>query len=85
MLAALALLSIHKSPVVPLADICERYFSLSYPEALRKAARNELPVPVFRLTESRKSPMVVSCQALGDFIDQQAEAARKAWSHSQPV
>ncbi len=50
MITSLALMSIHKAPAIPLADICERYFALSYEEALKKAARNELPVPTFRLT-----------------------------------
>ena len=28
---------------------CEKYFAPSYEEALKKAARNELPVPTFRI------------------------------------
>lgn len=83
MVSALALMSIYKGPVVPLQEVCQRYFSLSYGEALKKAARNELPVPVFRLTESRKAPMMVSCQALGEWIDACDEAARESWLHSQ--
>ena len=49
MITSLALLSIHKSPAIPLADVCEKYFAPSYEEALKKAARNELPVPTFRI------------------------------------
>jgi hypothetical protein len=76
-------MSIYKSPVVPLAEICDRFFSLSYQEAIRRAARNELPVPVFRLTDSRKAPLMVSCEALGNYIDARAAAAEQTWSHSQ--
>jgi len=83
MVTALALMAIYQSPHVPLREVCERYFSLSYEEALRKACRNELPVPTFRLTSSRKSPLLVSCQELGDYIDAQAAAAKASWLHSQ--
>jgi hypothetical protein len=83
MISALALMSIYKAPVVPLSEICDRYFSLSYDEAMRAAARNELPVPAFRLRDSRKAPMMVSCQALGDYIDACEEKARASWLHSQ--
>lgn len=76
-------MSIFKTPTIPLADICERYFALSYEEAMKKAARNELPVPTFRLTNSRKSPLMVSAQALGDWIDKTEATARAAWEHSQ--
>lgn len=83
MISVLALMSIYEAPVVPLAEICERYFSLSYDEAMRAAARNELPVPAFRLRDSRKAPMMVSCQALGGYIDACEAKARESWSHSQ--
>ena len=49
MITSLALMSIYKSPAIPLADVCEKYFAPSYEEALKKAARNELPVPTFRI------------------------------------
>ena len=76
-------MAIHKSPHIPLVDICVKYFSLSYEEAMRKAARQELPVPAFRLTQSRKAPLMVSCQALGEWIDAQEAKARESWLHSR--
>lgn len=76
-------MSIFKTPTIPLGDICERYFSLSYEEAMKKAARNELPVPTFRLTSSRKSPIMVSAEALGNWIDKTEAAARDSWERSQ--
>ena len=83
MIASLALMSIYKSPTIPLAEICERFFNLSYQEAMKKAARNELPVPVFRLTNSRKAPMMVSAESLGNWIDKTESEARAMWERSQ--
>jgi len=83
MITSLALMSIYKSPAIPLADVCEKFFALSYEEALKKAARNELPVPAFRLASSRKAPMMVSAEALGQWIDKTEADARKLWERSQ--
>lgn len=84
MITSLALISIHKSPTIPLSEVCDRYFSLSYAEAVRKAARNELPVPTFRLMDSRKAPLMVSAEALGCWIDKQEQKASADWMRSQP-
>lgn len=83
MITSLALMSIHKSPAIPLADVCDKFFSLSYEEAMKKAARNELPVPTFRLTASRKAPMMVSAEALGAWIDKTEAEAKALWERSQ--
>lgn len=83
MITSLALMAIYKTPVIPLTEVCERFFGLSYEEALKKAARNELPVPAFRLTNSRKAPFVVSAEALGNWIDKQEAAAAALWQRSQ--
>ncbi len=83
MITSLALMAIYKTPVIPLTEVCERFFGLSYEEALKKAARNELPVPAFRLTNSRKAPFVVSAEALGNWIDKQEAAAVALWQRSQ--
>ena len=83
MLTSLALMSLYKSPAIPLSEVCERYFALSYEEALKKAARNELPVPTFRLTSSRKAPLMVSAEELGNWIDKTQAEARSLWERSQ--
>jgi len=83
MITSLALMAIFETPVVPLSAVCERYFSLSYEEALKKAARNELPVPAFRLTNSRKAPMMVSAETLGAWIDKTEAEAKALWQRSQ--
>ncbi len=83
MLTSLALMSLYKSPTIPLAEVCERYFALSYEEAAKKASRNELPVPAFRLTTSRKAPLMVSAEALGSWIDKTEQQAKDLWERSQ--
>ena len=55
----------------------------SYEEALRKALRNELPVPAFRLAQSRKAPMMVSAESLGAWIDKNESAAKALWERGQ--
>jgi hypothetical protein len=76
-------MSIYKAPAVPLSDICEQYLGLGYEEALKKAARGELPVPTFRLSNSRKAPLMVSCEDLGAHIDKARDAAAEQWRRSQ--
>lgn len=83
MISSLALMSIYKSPAIPLKDICEPYFNLSYAEALKKAARCDLPVPTFKLTKSQKAPLMVSAEALGAWIDKNEVEARALWQRCQ--
>lgn len=76
------LLAIYKGPV-QLEEICERYLNLSRNEALRMAALNKLPFPTFRLTESRKAPVLVHLKDLAEHIDASHRCAKEAWEHSQ--
>jgi hypothetical protein len=76
-------MSLYKTPTIPLSEVCERFFCLSYEEALKKAARNELPVPTFRLTASRKAPLMVSAEDLGTWIDKARGEAARLWDRSQ--
>jgi hypothetical protein len=76
------LLAIHKGPV-PLDEICERYLRLSREEAMRQAALNQLPFPTFRLSPSRKAPILVHLSDLANHIDTSRESAKSAWEHSQ--
>lgn len=77
------LLAVHRGPIIPLADICDKYFSLCYQKAREKAALNELPVPTWRLTESRKAPLMVLVSDLANYIDTQGDAERERWAKSQ--
>lgn len=64
-------------PVVPLADICQPYFALSIEEAARKFNEGTFPVPAFRLSESRKAPILVACEDLAAHIDAAKDRARR--------
>ncbi len=80
MLTQLALMSIYQAPAVRLELVCEEYFGLSIDEAQRKAAKQDLPVPTFRLSSSRKAPLMVSCKDLAEHIDGARAAAARDWS-----
>lgn len=84
MITTLALLSIYKTPTIRIDEICQPYLNLSPEEAMRKAARAELPFPAFRLSSSRKAPWVVSAEELGRYIDKCSADARKEWERVQP-
>lgn len=77
------LLAVHRSPVIPLEDICEKLFGLRIPEARRQAALNILPVPAWRAVESQKGPLLVHLVDLAKFVDTKAEDASAAWTKSQ--
>ena len=79
----IALLAAHRSPLVPLADICDQYFGCGITEARRKAGLNLLPVPTWRLIDSQKAPYMVRLSDLALFIDEGADKARAAWLNSQ--
>lgn len=83
MITSLALMSLYKAPHVPLREICDRYLGLGYEEAARRAARQALPVPTFRLADSQKAPLLVSCEDLGNYIDERRNEAAKAWERVQ--
>lgn len=83
MLTSLALMSLYKAPTVALSVIAKQYFGISPEEANKRAAKNALPVPTFRLVDSQKAPLMVSCEDLGNYIDQRAETARSAWERCQ--
>lgn len=77
------LLAVHKAPVVPLADICERYLGMNEEVARKRAALNRLPFPTFQLTASRKAPVMVDLSDLAAHIDGQKKCAHESWEHSQ--
>lgn len=57
---------------------CAHHFGMKADEAKRAAARQQLPVPAFRLG-SQKSPWLVSAVDLAARIDAQEKAARDDW------
>ena len=71
------------SAVVRLDAICDAYLQLGKQEALRQAALNQLPFPTFRLTASKKAPVVIKLQDLADHIDSAHAVAKIQWERSQ--
>lgn len=63
-------------------DECAHHFGLSTAEAKKAAARQQLPVPAFRLG-SQKSPWLISAEDLARYIDEQRRKARIDWSRIQ--
>lgn len=61
--------------LIPLDEICEKWFGVTPKIARRKAALGTLPVPAFRLSGTRRGPLFVSKAALDQLVaDRQAKA-----------
>jgi len=63
---------------LPLEAVCWKFFRLSFPEARRRAAFHQLPVPAFR-GGSQKSEWLIDAADLAAHIDKTAEKAREEW------
>lgn len=61
-------LVIQEAGMAKLEDVCH-WFGLSPTEAVKKASKQDLPVPVFKIG-SRKSPWLVDRKALAEHIRQ---------------
>lgn len=59
-------------------DRCCHYFGLEPDNAKRAAARQQLPVPAFRLG-TQKSPWVVAADKLAAYIDAKRAAGEAEW------
>lgn len=79
----LMLLATYRDPMIPLSLICDKYFNLQLKSAQAKASLNQLPVPTWRLVESRKAPLMVRLVDLAEFIDTRSEEERARWENSQ--
>jgi hypothetical protein len=73
----------YASPVVRLDSICDAYLQIGRQEALRQASLNRLPFPTFRLSESRKAPVMIKLTDLARHIDTAHGLAQAQWQHSQ--
>jgi len=74
---------LYRAPTVNLDSICDKYLSLSPPEARRRAAMHALPFPTFRLTSSQKAPYMVALKDLAAHIDSTHTEAQRDWDKSQ--
>lgn len=63
---------------IPLSLIAPKFFGLTEAEAKRRAALQDLPIPVYR-AGSQKSPWLVSAADLAKYLDEQKARARKDW------
>ena len=78
-----ALIRRYNGPTAPLEVVAQEFFGLGRAKAYEQAALNKLPVPTFRCTESRKSPLLVHLEDLAVLLDARRDDARHEWKQSQ--
>lgn len=69
------LLAEYEKPIVPLEEVCVKYFGLSKHTALVRARAATLPIPTFRLGETQKNPWFIHLNDLAKLIDDKAKEA----------
>ncbi|MBP4048983.1 pyocin activator PrtN family protein [Chromobacterium violaceum] len=77
------LMAQYETPSIPLAKVCEEHFGLSEAEANRAACLNKLPVPTYRVGESKRAPRHIHINDLAALIDQRHAEAQRSWRTSQ--
>lgn len=63
---------------IPLAKLCMAHFGMELPQATRKAALQQLPVPFYK--KAGKSGYFCSAKDWAEYLDKKAELARNEWS-----
>lgn len=71
--------------MVALSDIAKPVFNLSPRIAQRKAATQTLPVPAFRIGDTKKGPLYVLRQDLDKLVQDRIEAAKIVHRKMQAV
>lgn len=71
------LLAQYQRAAVPLDDVAADYLGLGSREAKRQALDGTLCVPAFRRKDSQKAPWMVMIDDLAEWLDTQAERARR--------
>lgn len=66
------------STYLKLEDVAAKYLALEPKTANNKAASNDLPFPVFRLS-GNKSPWLISPKDFADYVEKTAIQARQAY------
>ena len=74
-----ALLARFESPTVRLKDICVEFFGITPKTAEQKAKSQDLPVPVFKLRDSERSPTLVKVEDLAAYIDRCHQSSKGDW------
>jgi hypothetical protein len=68
----------HGKAVISVDEICRDYFShLDSAKFIRKVGEGDIVIPLVRMEASQKAAKGVHINDLADYIDRQAEAARK--------
>ncbi|MCW7553285.1 pyocin activator PrtN family protein [Endozoicomonas gorgoniicola] len=75
----------YEKPYVRLEEVCDEFFGLCEKKAKAAAASQQLPVPVVRLTESRKSPMMIRLSDLASFLDSRHQTYSSTWEKVRGV
>ncbi|WP_211828703.1 pyocin activator PrtN family protein [Kistimonas asteriae] len=81
----LMLFARYEKPYVRLEEICDEFFNLCEKKAKVAAASQQLPVPVMRMTESRKSPLMVRLSDLAQYLDSRHQTYTDAWEKVKGV
>lgn len=79
----LLLIQFSNRVIILIEEIAELYLGVSVNTAKRKAKIGELPFPVFKMSQSAKSPYVVHIDDLAKYIENkaiEAELFRKAFN-----
>ncbi|SUO95184.1 pyocin activator PrtN family protein [Suttonella ornithocola] len=78
---ATALLIKYQTPTPLLTEVAQQYFPhIAERELKGRAARQDLPFPVFKIDKSKKAPYYVHLSALAAWIDKQQKAAENDFS-----
>jgi Pyocin activator protein PrtN len=68
----------HGKAVISVEEICRDYFPhLDPAKFIRKVSAGDVAIPMIRMEASQKTAKGVHINDLADYIDRQAEAARK--------
>lgn len=71
------------APLIPLVDVASEYLGLTPSTAKRKARCNDLPFPVFRLSDSQKAPWLITFDHFVEYIECVSSISHKDWLSMQ--
>lgn len=66
-------------PFIPVIDVAGSLLGMAATTIKRKAAQQDLPFPVVRLSDSQKSPWFVSFDDLVKFVERKRLENEKEW------
>jgi hypothetical protein len=78
-----ALMAEYGTAQIPIRNVC-KLFGLGPEEAEKRAGKQQLPVPVYRLG-SQKSPWLVDAAKLAEHVDKCKSRAESDWKKLQQV